>query len=240
MDASPETLQRAVRMRSAHKGITAELVVVAATELTRERGLTGWSVRDLARRLSVATSAVYHHVGGREEVIRRVVRGLVAGFERPPSDLPWQRWFEEMLLRIRRALREYPGVAHWFLMHGPSLPEATDIVDAGIGALERAGFGTRAAYAYSLLFNQAVGTIMIGDDRRQASDPARDLGTMLSAFTELAPASHGLAAISEHLLGPMSAADHGDDGFLATYYLAAIRTTIRGLEAELAAGIDGP
>lgn len=239
MDASPEPSLQAREGHPVHKGITAELVVAAATELTRERGLDDWSVRDLAGRLGVATSSIYHHVGSRDVVIRRVVQSLVAGFERTPAELPWQQWFEQTLLRIRRALRGYPGVAHWLLMHGPSMPEATDIVDAGIGALELAGFGNRAAYAYSLLFNQAVGTIVLGDDRRLAAADS-GLGTMLSAFSALAPDSHGLAVISEHLLGPMSPADHGDDDFLASYYLAAIRTTIRGLEAELATGVDEP
>lgn len=239
MDASPEPSLQAHEGHSPHKGITAEMVVEAATELTRERGLDGWSIRHLAGRLGVATSAIYHHVGGRDVVIRRVVQGLVAGFERPTATQPWQQWFEEMLLRIRRALRGYPGVAHWLLMHGPSMPEATDIVDAGIRALESAGFGNRAAYAYSLLFNQAVGAIVMGDDRRLATTDS-DLSTMLSAFSALAPDSHGLAVISEQLLGPMSSADHGDDDFLAAYYLAAIRTTVRGLEAELATGVDEP
>lgn len=238
MDANPEPSSRAQRGSPVHKGITAELVVEAALELTRERGFDGWSIRDLAARLGVATSAIYHHVGNREVVSRRVVQSLMAGFERTPAELSWQQWFERTLLQIRRALREYPGVAHWLLMHGPSMPEATDVVDAGIVALERAGFGGRAAYAYSLLFNQAVGTIALSDDRRLATADS-GLGTMLSAFSALAPDSHGLAVISEQLLGPMSPG-RGADDVLSRYYLATIRTTIRGLEAELDAGVDQP
>ena len=239
MDATSQASPQGQRGSPVHKGITAELVVEAALELTREQGFDGWSIRELAGRLGVATSAIYHHVGGREVVARRAVQSLVAGFERTPADLPWQQWFEQTLLRIRRGLQEYPGVAHWLLMHGPSMPEATDIVDAGIGALERAGFGSRSAYAYSLLFNLAVGTIVLSDDRRLATADS-GLGAMLSAFSALAPESHGLAAISEQLLGPMAPADHGDDDVRAAYYLATIRTTVRGLEAELALGVGNP
>ena len=239
METQSRPSSQAQRGYPVHKGITAELVVEAALELTRERGFDGWSVRELAGRLGVATSAIYHHVGGREVVTRRVVQSLVAGFERAPADLPWQQWFEQTLLRIRQGLQDYPGVAHWLLLHGPSMPEATDIVDAGIGALERAGFGNRAAYAYSLLFNLAVGTIVLSDDRRLATVDS-GLGAMLSTFSALTPQSHGLAVISEHLLGPMVPADHGDDDFRAAHYLATIRTTVRGLEAELALGLDRP
>lgn len=216
---------------SRHKGISPDLVVRAATDLTRERGITGWSVRDLAGRLGVAPPSIYHHVGDRAEVIRQVVRGLVAGVDRPDPDLDWRDWFEQFLLGIRGALIAYPGVAHWFMMHGPSMRTATDIVDAGIATLERAGFGDRAGYAYTLLFNQAVGTIALSQDRRAAhsADGDRDLSAMLADFTRLAPSSHGVAVLTESVLLPLI----NDPDVEEAYYRQALRTTMRGLAAEL-------
>ncbi len=41
-------------------------VLAAAVELFNERGYDGTSMRDLADRLGIAKSAIYHHVAGKE------------------------------------------------------------------------------------------------------------------------------------------------------------------------------
>jgi AcrR family transcriptional regulator len=219
---------------SGHKGITAEIVVDAATQLTRERGLTGWSFRELAKRLDVAPSAIYHHVGDHAAVIRQVARRLVAEIERPDSALDWQDWFEQVLMAIRAKAADYPGVAHWFMMHGPTIPEAARIVDAGIAVLERAGFGDQSGYAYSLLFNQVVGLVAISQDRR-LSNPAdgdRTFSAMLPGFTQLAATSPGLEVLTESVLRPMLGGPDAEEAYLRR----ALHTTMRGLAAEV--GLD--
>ena len=54
------------RRDSYHVGLDTGAVIDAAVELSRGAGLTAWSLRDLAERLGVAPSVIYHHVGGRE------------------------------------------------------------------------------------------------------------------------------------------------------------------------------
>ena len=44
-------------------------VLAAAVELFNERGYDGTSMRDLAARLGIAKSAIYHHVTGKEELL---------------------------------------------------------------------------------------------------------------------------------------------------------------------------
>jgi AcrR family transcriptional regulator len=52
-------------------GITAEQIVDAAVELTRQRVLYGWSIRDLVAAIGTSPSVVYRRVGGRLRVLRQ-------------------------------------------------------------------------------------------------------------------------------------------------------------------------
>src|SRR6202012_1888087 len=61
-------------------------VLAVAVELFNERGYDGTSMRDLAGRLGIAKSAIYHHVTGKEELLRlaldRALTGLSAVADR--------------------------------------------------------------------------------------------------------------------------------------------------------------
>ena len=212
------------------KGLNRELIVDAAVQLTSEVGLTGWSLRELAARLGVASTAIYHHVGHREDLLAAVAARLVAEVPRVDPGLDWRDWFEQTLLGIRSTLWRYPGVAHWFMMHGPSIPEAADIVDAGVGCLERAGFGDDSAFAYSLLFNQGVGTVAFSQDRitEGAPDGRRDFDSLSAGLSRVAERSTGAAKLVEFLLTPMIN-DH--DG-VEQAFRRSLRVVMRGLAAE--------
>jgi AcrR family transcriptional regulator len=219
-----------VARNSAPKGISPEKVVQAAVALTGERGLAGWTIRDLAARLGVASTAIYHHLGDRAEVIERVVAQLVGEVRRPDPELEWEQWFEQLLVGMRSILLRYSGVAHWFMMHGPALPQATDIVDAGIDHLERAGFGEHSAFAYSLLLNQGVGSVVFSQERVAVDAPDGDRGwdSLLQGFAGLAQISHGMSALTESLLRPMLT----DPQVSESLFRQSLRVVIRGLAAE--------
>lgn len=106
-----------------HVGITSDQVIDAAVRLTRSSHLFTWSIRDLARALNVAQAVIYHHVGGQDSICRGVVERVLAQISVPVSDSSWQEWFREMLSDLAGVCREYPGVAKWALMHGPTIPQ---------------------------------------------------------------------------------------------------------------------
>jgi AcrR family transcriptional regulator len=57
-------------------------VLQAAVEVFNERGYDGASMEDLAKRLGIAKSAIYHHVSGKEELLRLALdRALDGWFE---------------------------------------------------------------------------------------------------------------------------------------------------------------
>ena len=56
--------------RRGRPGYDLEAVLQVAVEVFNERGYDGASMEDLSRRLGIAKSGIYHHVSGKEELLR--------------------------------------------------------------------------------------------------------------------------------------------------------------------------
>jgi AcrR family transcriptional regulator len=70
-----ETMTR----RRGRPGYDLAAVLAVAVEVFNERGYDGTSMRDLSRRLGIAQSAIYHHVTGKEELLRLALDRALAG-----------------------------------------------------------------------------------------------------------------------------------------------------------------
>ncbi len=71
-----------VAARSARRGrpgYDLESLLQVAVELFNERGYDGTSMEDLSRRLGISKSAIYHHVPGKEELLRLAVHRALDG-----------------------------------------------------------------------------------------------------------------------------------------------------------------
>ncbi|MGP4968426.1 TetR/AcrR family transcriptional regulator [Glutamicibacter ardleyensis] len=222
-----------------HIGLTAEIVIEAAVELTQESTLFSWSLRDLAGRLGVAPSVIYHHVGGKDLLCRRVVEFVFAMFNPPPAELEWKAWFRQLLYSIGPLALRYRGVAKWLLMHGPMTTTTLPALDAGIAALTRAGFAQHTGFAYSALVNSALLTISMGDDRLQHEDDGpRDHATMMKEFEQVAANSPGAQTITEAVIRPFAEGKQEAAEARAEYYQFVVETTIAGLANRLASGFS--
>ena len=65
--------------RRGRPGYDLASVLAVAVEVFNERGYDGTSMRDLAERLGIAKSAIYHHVTGKEELLRLALDRALAG-----------------------------------------------------------------------------------------------------------------------------------------------------------------
>jgi AcrR family transcriptional regulator len=78
-----------VQRRRGRPGYDLESVLQTAVEVFNERGYDGASMEDLSRRLGIAKSGIYHHVSGKEELLRmaldRALDGLWEAAERARS-----------------------------------------------------------------------------------------------------------------------------------------------------------
>lgn len=209
--------------------LTPEQVVDAAVGLTRERGIDGWTIRDLATELDTWPNNIAHHVGDREAVIRAVVGQVVSLMPNPPADLAWQDWFRTFLHGGAAILGEYAGVARRLCRDGPSVPAALPIIDRGVGLLSAAGFGDSAPRAYSVLLNGALLLVALDDDRELAGRRRGQASRSLLAMDPPDDAGRGWDVMRGHL------EQWADDPEarrtdLLTY---TVETAIAGLEVEL-------
>ena len=182
----------------------------------------------------MAPSALYHHVGGRDLLSRHVVGRVLSTVGFPTETMPWRDWFRAALYPARPVLAEYPGAARWLLLHGPVFPSMVPVVDSGIASLQAAGFAEGSAYAYTALFNTAMMTISLTDDRFQhADDGARDHATMMHDLLDVAGTSPGVALISRDVITQF--AGDPDDAASARdgYYRYLLETLMDGLEHNL-------
>jgi AcrR family transcriptional regulator len=65
--------------RRGRPGYDLESVLSAAVEVFNERGYDGASMEDLSRRLGIAKSGIYHHVSGKEELLRMALDRALDG-----------------------------------------------------------------------------------------------------------------------------------------------------------------
>jgi AcrR family transcriptional regulator len=72
------TGDRAARRRG-RPGNDLEAVLQAAVEVFNERGYDGASMEDLSKRLGIAKSGIYHHVSGKEELLRMALDRALDG-----------------------------------------------------------------------------------------------------------------------------------------------------------------
>jgi AcrR family transcriptional regulator len=216
-------------------GITTGQIVDAAVELTRQRGLYGWSIRELVATIGTSPSVVYHRVGGRDALCRRVVARVLGHIEYEfPDDgaeasaPDWREWFRATLFPMRPVLTQYPGVAKWILMHGRVISENIDTFDADMDRLHSAGFGRDAALVFALIFNTAMSSIMMSDERRNHEDdePRDHAGIIAELRSTQGRASEEMVAFIEHLTGDPDRANAARDA----YYRTLINTLLDGLE----------
>ncbi|WP_327684500.1 TetR/AcrR family transcriptional regulator [Streptomyces sp. NBC_00467] len=209
--------------------ITAEKIIDAAVELTAERGLDGWSIRQIATKLDVWPGVVAHHVGDREAVVMAVTDQVIGRIPVPDPDVPWRDWFSSLTFDGRAVLKQYPGVARRLVVVGPNVPSALPTIDTGIKVLLLAGFGDHATEIYRYLLNSAFMLVAVEDDRDSFFPSARaDMGRTMAAFAA-DPTRPGLAAAGAQAVARSEDAGAQDLAF----FRLTVERSLDGAEALL-------
>lgn len=220
------------RRRTYNTGITRDQIVDVALELSRAHGLEGWGTRQLLARLDTSFSVVYRLVGDRGALSAATVERVVGETAFPDEALPWRAWLTEMMLSLRAACREVPGVAHWLLMSGGATPAALARIERGVAVMREAGFGDDAMPAYAFVFTSTIGLVAMGDARGPDSPGAepRDHARMAAELAALRAGSpSGEVAVLLDFVERLGVADAD----------AAERASLAQFAFSLACALDG-
>ena len=98
--------------------LSRELIIATALDLIDRTGR--FTLPELAQRLGVSVSSLYHHIEGRASIVEGI-RGLLAATMTPPTEPDWQ-----------------DAVVHWatsyrdaFAAHPAAIPQQSRLRDAG-------------------------------------------------------------------------------------------------------------
>ena len=141
--------------------LTRERIVDAAAAVADENGLAGVSMRTVGKRLGVEAMSLYHHIGGKEQLLDELADWVFSRIRTPEIGSPWR---DEMRARAR-SQREVLSAHPWGLVLVESRraagPEVLGHHNAVLGCLRRDGFSVAlAAHAFSVLDAYVYGFVL--------------------------------------------------------------------------------
>src|SRR5687767_6236861 len=90
--------------------LTREAIIETATRLLRDGGVDALSMRQLAAELNVTATALYYHIGGKDELLDELFYQVLKKVEPHDETAPWTVALEDLLVRIQYLAYEYPGM----------------------------------------------------------------------------------------------------------------------------------
>ncbi|OKL54593.1 hypothetical protein BSZ39_03455 [Bowdeniella nasicola] len=187
-------------------GLDPQQITMRALKLSEERGLTGWSIRELAAELDVATSVVYHYFPAKDDIYEAVVDHATTTVELPDESLDWKEWFTEVLMSLRAACLRVPGIAERTVT-GKLTPAMVPIIEAAYARLKAAGFAEMTPWAYSMIFNVAMSAVAARDRQSPHHPDQYVIADMLEDMSDLTVSSPALSELSEHFIAGLTTAD---------------------------------
>ncbi|MBO2462727.1 TetR/AcrR family transcriptional regulator [Actinomadura violacea] len=145
------------------RSLTQDQVAAAALAVIDRDGLTGLSMRAVAKELKLSTMALYRYVRDREELEGLVIDLVYAEVDpAPPPGGPWEARIETMALRLRAAFGAHAAIMPLTLTHRHDSAGSLCWGETVAGILHDAGItGPRAAIALRTLIAYIIGAIQL-------------------------------------------------------------------------------
>jgi AcrR family transcriptional regulator len=158
-----------MRKRGRPARISRESIAAAAGEI----GLDDLTMKAVADHLGVSVASLYHHVEGKDDLLRLAAEHR-ANLVRRPTDhgQHWALWLLEWAIHNRDSFVAEPGLLNQYLEGAISADAIAENVNAILGLLVRQGFTIREAQqAYELVSSCAIGSAVqvIREQRASAS-----------------------------------------------------------------------
>ncbi|WP_055591484.1 TetR/AcrR family transcriptional regulator [Streptacidiphilus griseoplanus] len=139
----------------------AQLATAALAVIDRE-GLSGLSMRAVAKELGMSTMALYRYVDDRDQLEQLVVELVLGAVDTAPpgSEVPWRQRVETMVGRLRDCVGAHPEIVPLTLTHRHRSPAVLRWSEVVLGILSEAGFqGGQQVIALRGLLGYVIGAI---------------------------------------------------------------------------------
>jgi AcrR family transcriptional regulator len=142
--------------------LTREQIVKAAIDLLDSEGLEGLNMRALGRRLGSAATAVYWHVGSKDNLIALAGDQVWTEITLPdPAATGWRTAAAQMATDLYATLTRHPWLVQAFGSHVVFGPGKARHDDHSLAIYETAGFrGAQAGQAMAAVFTFVLGNAL--------------------------------------------------------------------------------
>lgn len=229
---NPKVAHRSTRARPAKKPLSEDAIVSAALAILKSEGLEAVTMRQVAAALDTGPASLYVYVSGRDRLLQAMLDRVTATIVlESPDPAQWRAQLHSLLMRMRHALRDHPGIAATTLADPPPTEAVLRFTENMLGILLAAGIDPQdATWACDALVLLAIATTIEDDERRarvrrDVRDRREDIDDLYRVFSGLPPDRFPL--LIAHA-GPMVAGT-GDERFRF-----AIDVLIDGLVARTA------
>lgn len=184
----------------ARRALTRDAIVVEAVTLLDEQGIDRLTMRRLAERLGVTSTALYWHVNTKEDVLDLAFDYIFGSVEIPPISEAWQSAVRTLLLGWRAAMLAHPWATA--LVDRPMLgPNALARTEFLYTVLASTGLtGTDLSATAQLLANYVIGTAAVESTWHQVeADPEQQAlaRKRITDEKENYPTLHGAGHLDE-------------------------------------------
>ena len=183
--------------RTRRDPVTVDRILDAAESVAADSGMTGVSMRSVARALGVEAMSLYHHVENKERLLDAMAERLSRQISPPPAGASWRDGLRHYARSQFNALRSRPwGLALLDSRRNPG-PEVVAVHEGVLACLRANGFPLpAAASAFSIVDSYIRGFVLTlhslpftpGDDARTMAKDMEAIAALAPNLTELATA----------------------------------------------------
>ena len=216
--------------------LTREQIVSAAIDLLDADGLEGLNMRALGQRLGSAATAVYWHVGSKDNLIALAADQVWSAIARPnPAAVGWRAAASAMATDLYVTLTRHPWLAQAFgsqLLYGPGKARHDD---HGLAIYEAAGFtGVQADQAavtvLTFVLGHALGAAAEASLTRKLGQDGGDGAALLR---DRMAEAHEVAARFPRLRARLDTAAAGYGASPEDSFEFGLEAILDGLQAKL-------
>lgn len=148
-------------MRTPREPLSRTRIVEAAAQVADAGGLAAVTMRSVGKQLGVEAMSLYHHVGGKDELLDELADWIFTRVDPPAPTDPWRPAMVARANSARQALGRHPWALGLIESRRHPGPATLRHHDAVLGCLRHNGFPVAmAAHAFSVLDSYVYGFVL--------------------------------------------------------------------------------
>ena len=171
-EMDPSKRPRSTRDRPAKAPLSEEAIVDAALAILKAQGLEAVTMRRVAAALDTGPGSLYVYVSGRDGLLEAMVDRIATMIElETPDPKRWRAQLHSLLMRIRDAFVDHPGIAAAAMVDPPRTEPVLRVLENLLGILLAGGLDPQdAAWAADILAAQVNYAAIEAELRRTAPE----------------------------------------------------------------------